>query len=304
MGRTDNDPATYPRLADVIGFCTAGKVVELAEQVVCIQRDHGDRAERKHARMKYTIDDRGLDWFKAELERRLGWSLEPARQFHFETNGDQLGWSDDDRHYTLFVENGRIKGPMLDGLRAIATLHHGEFRLTPNQNLIIAQIADRPPIAALIEEFGLGRDHSPLRRNAMACVAFPTCGLAMAESERYLPGLITKLDNIMAECGLEDTPITLRMSGCPNGCSRPYIAEIGFSGRAPGRYNLYLGGGFHGQRLNRMVLENAGEETILATLEPMLRRFARERTPGEHFGDFTIRAGLVREVREGKDFNS
>ncbi|MGE5386750.1 MAG: assimilatory sulfite reductase (NADPH) hemoprotein subunit [Betaproteobacteria bacterium] len=313
LGRTDRDPATYPRLADVIGFCRPEEVLAIAEQVVKLQRDYGDRVERKHARMKYTIDDRGLDWFKAELERRLGFALEPARPFRFETNCDRFGWttgSDGWSHYTLFVENGRVRDGaerhLLTGLAEIAKIHSGEFRLTANQNLIIARIAeaDRESIAALLAEYGLDGNFSLLRRNAMACVALPTCGLAMAESERYLPTLMTKLEALMAECGLADESIIVRMSGCPNGCSRPYLAEIGFSGRGPGTYNLYLGGGFHGQRLNRLVLENANEEKLLATLTPIIRRYADERQPGERFGDFVIRAGIVREVIEGRDFNS
>ena len=312
MGRTDNDPATYPRLAEIIGFCPPERVVELAEQVVLLQRDFGDRVERKHARMKYTIDDRGLPWFKAELERRLGWALAEARPVHFDTNGDRLGWSpalDGSFHYTLFVENGRVKdvgaARLMTGLGEIARRHEGEFRLTPNQNLIIANVSPerRPMIDALLAEYGLDHGQGLLRRNSMACVALPTCGLAMAESERYLPSLVTKLEAILAECGLADTPITLRMSGCPNGCSRPYLAEIGFSGRGPGTYNLYLGGGFHGERLNRLVLENVGEEKILATLTPMLRHYATARQPGEHFGDFLIRAGIVRAVGHGSEAN-
>lgn len=308
MGRTDKEPSTYPRLADVIGFCPPDKVLEVAEQVVCIQRDYGDRVERKHARFKYTLDDRGLDWFKAELESRLGWPLPPPRPYRFETNCDAMGWVEEANgraHYTLFVENGRIRDGMQAALREIAGIHSGDFRLTPNQNLIIAGIEPnrRESIAAKLAEHGLDRPPGMLRRNAMACVALPTCGLAMAESERYLPSLIDKLEAIVAACGLGDTPITVRMSGCPNGCSRPYIAEIGFSGRGPGKYNLYLGGGFHGQRLNCLYLENVGEERILEALAPILRRYAAERMEGERFGDFVIRTGYVREIRAGREFN-
>ena len=301
MGRTDHEPATYPRLADVIGFCLADQVIAVATQVVAIQRDYGDRVERKHARFKYTLDERGLDWFRTELEQRLGWRLGAARAVHFESNCDRFGWSeaaDGSSYYTLFVENGRVRDELRAGLAEIARGHGGDFRLTPNQNLIIAGIApgEQTRIAALLAAHGLDRPHSLLRRNAMACVALPTCGLAMAESERYLPSLIGKLEAIAAECGLADTPIIVRMSGCPNGCSRPYLAEIGFSGRGPGTYNLYLGGGFHGQRLNSLFLENVGEEKIVSTLAPILRRYATERTAGEHFGDFVIRAGYVREI--------
>ncbi|CCG42220.1 assimilatory sulfite reductase (NADPH) hemoprotein subunit [Magnetospirillum molischianum] len=310
MGRADNDPSTFPRLADLIGFCRPDEVIALAEAVVSIQRDYGDRVTRKHARMKYTIDDRGVDWFKGELERRLGRTLEAPRPFVFTANTDPFGWTEgeDGRlHLTLFIENGRVKGRMMEGLRAIAAIHQGDFRLTANQNLIVANIpaAERPRIEALLAEYGLyGNDDGPslLRRNAMACVALPTCSLAMAESERYLPEFITRLDGILAEYGLGEVPIILRMTGCPNGCARPYVAEIGFSGRGPGTYNLYLGGGFHGQRLNRLFLENADEETIVATLTPIFRRFATERGAAEHFGDFLIRVGIVEPVTSGRCF--
>jgi sulfite reductase (NADPH) hemoprotein beta-component len=302
MGRTDNEPNTYPRLADVIGFCTPEQAVEVAEQVVGIQRDFGDRADRKRARFKYTIDERGLDWFKAELTQRLGWSLDEARPFRFDTNGDRYGWTEGlggASHYTLFIENGRVQDAdgtaLMTGLREIARVHAGEFRLTPNQNLTIANVAadKRSEIEALLKAHGLDGTQSVLRRAAIACVALPTCGLAMAESERYLPHLITRFEEIVAECGLEDEPITIRMSGCPNGCSRPYVAEIAFTGRAPGKYNVYLGGGFHGERLNRLFRENVGEETILEELGPMIRRYAAERTAGERFGDFVMRAGYL-----------
>ncbi len=314
MGRTDNEPATYPRLADVIGFCAPEQVVAVAEQVVTIQRDFGDRVDRKHARLKYTIDDRGLEWFRAELDRRLGWSLADARPFRFETNSDRYGWShalNGRLHYTLFIENGRIRdtaeAPLMTALREIARVHTGEFRLTPNQNLIIANVPaeQRPQVDGLLTSYGLedATRQSVLRRHAIACVALPTCGLAMAESERYLPSLITKLEAIVAACGLADDPIIIRMSGCPNGCSRPYVAEIGFTGRAPGKYNVYLGGGFHGQRLNKLFLENAGEESILEALVPIIHRYAVERLPNERFGDFSIRAGYVKETRVGREFN-
>jgi sulfite reductase (NADPH) hemoprotein beta-component len=196
---------------------------------------------------------------------------------------------------------------LLDGIQAIAKVHRGIFRVTPNQNLIIADVSpkQRPVIEKLLKEYKLDGRHrqSGIRLNAMACVALPTCGLAMAESERYLPSLLTKIEAILEPLGLKDEPITIRMSGCPNGCSRPYIAEIALTGRAPGKYNLYFGGGFHGQRLNKMYLENAGEEAILAALKKVFVQFARERLPGEHFGDFTIRAGYVTEVKEGRYFN-
>ena len=315
LGRTDQAPKTYPRLASVIGSIDADRLLETIDAVMSVQRDYGDRVDRAHARFKYTIDDKGLDWITAEIERRLGFALAPAQPFTFTSNGDPLGWTtgqDGNEHCTLLIENGRVVNtpdlPMLDGLRAIAQVHEGTFRITPNQNLIISDIApeDRSAIEALLREHGLEgseKGRSGLRRNSMACVALPTCGLAMAESERYLPGLITKIEAILDTHGLTDEPITIRMTGCPNGCARPYIAEIGLTGRAPGKYNVYLGGGFHGQRLNKMYLENVGERTILEALDNTLGHYARDRTPGERFGDFAIRAGYVAEVKEGRAFN-
>lgn len=310
LGRTDRAPKTYPRLASVIGYVDADQLFATIDAVLAVQRDYGDRVDRAHARFKYTIDDKGLDWITAEIERRLGFALAPARDYAFTSNGDPLGWTtgeDGLEHNTLFVENGRVLNATLDGLRAIAQVHTGTFRITPNQNLIIADVApeDRPAIEALLAEYGLDESErrSELRRNSMACVALPTCGLAMAESERYLPDLITKIETILDGHGLRDEPITIRMTGCPNGCARPYIAEIGLTGRAPGKYNLYLGGGFHGQRLNKMYLENVGERAILDALDTTLGHYARDRTPGERFGDFAIRAGYVVEVKEGRHFN-
>jgi sulfite reductase (NADPH) hemoprotein beta-component len=304
MGRTDQAPETYPRLADVIGFVPADRMLAVADAVMSVQRDYGDRVDRAHARFKYTIDDKGLDWIKAEIERRLGFALEPARPYRFTSNGDAIGWvegHDGTAHFTHFIENGRIADrpdyPLMEGLREIARIHRGNFHLTPNQNLIIAGIAPaaRPAVTALLQQYGLldrGRQ-SALRRNAMACVALPTCGLAMADSERYLPSLITRIEALLAAHGLEDEPITIRMTGCPNGCTRPYIAEIGLTGRAPGKYNLYLGGGFHGERLNILYLENVGEPAILDALGKTIAHYARDRIADEHFGDFVMRAGYV-----------
>ena len=304
MGRTDNEPHTYPRLADVIGYIPRDRLIAATDAVMGVQRDFGNRAERARARFKYTIDDKGLDWVKGEIERRMGSSFEPARPFQFDSNGDQFGWHQNDNgrfNYTLFIANGRVSNlegcRIMDGLRAIAHVHDGVFRLTPNQNLIIADVAAdaRAGIDALLAEYGLADSNaqSALRLNSIACVAMPTCGLAMAEAERYLPDLITRIDAILADNGLLEEPITIRMSGCPNGCSRPYVAEIAMTGRAPGKYNLYVGGGFHGERLNVMIRENIGEAAILEILGEQFGRFARERQPGEHFGDFVLRAGYL-----------
>jgi sulfite reductase (NADPH) hemoprotein beta-component len=304
MGATHGDAATFPRLADVIGFIRPEQLLEVAENVVKVQRDYGDRTSRKHARLKYTIEDRGIAWFVSELEKRLGYALQPARPFEFEHNGDRFGWiqgHDGRWNLTLHIDSGRVadvEGQRhLTGLREIARIHKGDFRLTPNQNLIIAGIAPeaRPAIEALVEAHGLAgfKRASPLRRNALACVALPTCALAMAEAERYLPTVVGLLEERLAAHGLADENILLRITGCPNGCARPYLAEIALVGKAPGRYNLFLGGDRRGQRLNRLYRENIDEAGILAALEPLFAAYARERLPGEGFGDFTVRAGHV-----------
>jgi sulfite reductase (NADPH) hemoprotein beta-component len=314
MGRTDQAPETYPRLASLIGFIPAQGLVATIDAVMGTQRDFGDRLDRGHARFKYTIDEKGLDWVKAEIERRQGFRFEEARPVAFTTNGDDMGWvqgEDGSEHYTLYVENGRllnhVDAPLMAALREIARQHTGHFRLTPNQNLTIPDVS--AAIKTMIEGYVADgtfpdiRNQSALRMNAVSCVALPTCGLAMAESERYLPSLITKIEALLSQHGLDGEDIKIRMSGCPNGCSRPYIAEIGLTGRAPGKYNLYLGGGYHGQRLNKMYRENIGEAAILEALNEVIARFAAERFPGERFGDFAIRAGFVAEVTEGRYFN-
>lgn len=314
MGMTHGDTKTYPQLARVIGFCTPDQVIEVAEKIITIQRDYGNRAERKYARFKYTIDARGLEWITNELNERLGWALEQARAYEFEHNGDRYGWikgSNDEWHFTLFIENGRVLDtedyPMMTGLREIAKVHEGDFRLSPNQNLIISNVTNekKRQIVGLIEEYGLtdGAHHSALRRSSIACVAFPTCGLAMAEAERYLPVLLDKLELIIDEAGLREKEIVIRMSGCPNGCSRPALGEIGFIGKAPGKYNMYLGASFTGNRLNKIYRENIEEEEILALLRPLIFQYAKEKLEGEHFGDFVIRAGHVKAVQSGLDFH-
>lgn len=312
MGMSHGQKDTYPRLADVMGFCTPEQAVDVAEKVVLVQRDYGDRTNRKHARLKYTIQDRGIEWFKAEVEKRLGYGLQPAQPFSFDSMGDRYGWTqgpNGDWHLTLFFQNGRLRDidgcQMRTGLREIAKVHTGDFRLTANQNLVIASITpeQRPVIEALLSKYGLDKQNSTtgLRLNSMACVALPTCGLSLAESERYLPTLVTELESVVEEAGLRDDEIVIRMTGCPNGCARPYLAEIGLVGRAPGKYNLYLGAAFNGTRLNKLYKESATQELIIAELGTILRRYATERLPGERFGDFTIRAGYVAAVTSGAE---
>ncbi|SFP45684.1 assimilatory sulfite reductase (NADPH) hemoprotein subunit [Salibacterium halotolerans] len=315
LGMTHGETDTYPQLGRVIGFCPVDHIVEAVEKLLTIQRDYGNRSNRKNARFKYTIDTHGLDWLKNELKERLGWDLEEERAYHFDSNGDRYGWmkgSNNRWHLTLFIENGRIKDTedyqLMTALREIAKVHTGEFRLSPNQNLIIGNVTSqkKKKINELVEQYGLsdGERDSALRRNAMACVAFPTCGLAMAESERYLPSLLEKLEGTMDEAGLRDNEITIRMTGCPNGCARSTLGEIGFIGKGPGKYNLYLGGGFAGERLNKLYRENIGEEEILSILQPMLQEYARERLEGEPFGDYVIRAAYVDAVHDGREFHA
>lgn len=315
MGSTHGNEATYPRLADVIGYCPAEKIVDVSEKVVLVQRDFGDRTDRKHSRFKYTVDDYGPEWILAKLNEYLGYNLEPARPYEFTDNGDRFGWVEDvngNFHYTMFVEGGRVLDtpsyPMRTGLREIAKIHDGDFRLTANQNLMIANVspAKREHIEALMEQYGIKDSHekSALRLSSIACVALPTCALALAEAERYLPEVITDLEETIEEAGLRHDSITIRMTGCPNGCGRPFIAEIGFVGRGPDRYNLYLGGGHAGQRLNKLYRQDIAANEIKSILSPILHHYAKERQEGERFGDFVIRTGYVVATVQGKDFHA
>jgi sulfite reductase (NADPH) hemoprotein beta-component len=304
LGNTLEDETTYPRLADVIGFVKKEQIIQIAETVIGIQRDYGNRVNRKNARLKYTIDQRGLDWFTTELHQRLGWELEKAASFSFKTNGDIYGWhkgTNGKWFLTLFVENGRVKNTkgytLKDGLREVAALHASDFRLTGNQNLIIGNVEEKEKesIEAILKKHGIlnHQKQTGLRLHSMACVALNTCGLAFAEAERYLPSLIDKLDKIMATNGLEKEAINIRMTGCPNGCARSYLGEIGFVGRAVGRYNLYLGASHQGDRLNALYKEMLSEEEILAALTPIIEAYSRKRKAGEHFGDFVLREGYI-----------
>lgn len=314
MGMSHGDKETYPQLAKVIGFCTPDQILDVAEKVITIQRDYGNRSERKNARFKYTVDRLGLETVKAELERRLGWSFDEAKSYHFDSNGDRYGWVKGVKgkwHFTMFVEGGRVVDKddykLMTAVREIAKVHTGDIRLTANQNLIIANVtsAKKKKISELIDQYGLtdGKHHSALRRSSIACVALPTCGLAMAEAERYLPVLIDKIDAIVDENGLRNEEITIRMTGCPNGCARHALGEIGFIGKAPGKYNMYLGAAFDGSRLSKMYRENIGEEEILKELRAILPRYAKERNEGEHFGDFVIRAGIINATTDGTNFH-
>jgi sulfite reductase (NADPH) hemoprotein beta-component len=308
MGSTHGDARTYPRLADVLGFIRPEQLIPAAEAVLTTQRDFGNRSDRKLSRLKYTIDKHGLAWFIEEVEKRIGEKLPAAREYDFSHSGDRFGWTEgfDGRwHLTLRIESGRIidteKQQGLSGLREIAKIHQGDFRLTPNQNLIIASVASdqRNTIDQLVKQYGLDnyQHSSAMRLYALACVAFPTCTLAMAEAERYLPSFLDSVEVILKKYSLEQAPILLRISGCPNGCSRPYLGEIALVGKALGRYNLQLGADFQGRRLNRLYKENINEAGILETLEPLLRDYASLRLDNEAFGDYLFRSGVLSEPK-------
>lgn len=302
MGRSHGNTVTYPRLADVIGYFKAEHVVEIAKAVLLVHRDFGDRTDRKHARLKYVVAERGVDFVCAEIERRAGIKLEPVRQYAFLTTNDTYGWHkaiDGTNFLTLFVETGRVKDVegrrQKTALRQIAERFKSiEFRLSGNQNVMIANVsdADKAAINAVLAEHGVHTENqaSRLHGNSMACPALPTCGLALAESERALPGLIDRIEKLCGDLGLGSEEIIIRSTGCPNGCARPYMAEIAFVGKAPGRYQLWLGGNAAGTRLNKLFKDVIKEAELEAELRPLLARFATERTGNERFGDWCDRA--------------
>ena len=304
MGRSHGNEVTYPRLADVIGFFKPQHVVDVAKAVLTIHRDFGDRTDRRHARLKYVVAERGLDFIRVEVNQRAGITLEPARDYKFTTTGDTYGWHkalDGTNFLTLFVETGRIKdnGSLRQktALRRIAEkLANIEFRLSANQNVILANVAesDRAAITALLAEHGVKTENQAtvLHAAAMACPALPTCGLALAESERMLPALVDRIEKLAAEVGLAGEEIIIRSTGCPNGCARPYMAEIAFVGKAPGRYQLWLGGNTSGTRLNKLFKDVVKEPDVEAELRPILARYAQERNSGERFGDWCERVFL------------
>ncbi|KAI9665463.1 MAG: hypothetical protein M1831_001605 [Alyxoria varia] len=313
MGVTHNNKKTYPRTGSMLGYVSPEDVHIACEKVMLVQRDNGDRKNRKHARLKYTIDDMGLDVFRSKVEEIWGQKFEEPRPFRFDSNIDTFGWQKDEKgnhHFTMFIENGRIEDtpdfPMKTGLREIAKIHMGEFRLTGNQHLILSDVSSDqlPTMKEMLAKYKLDNTNfSGMRLSSSACVAFPTCGLAMAESERYLPELITKLEGTLEESGLRQDSIVMRVTGCPNGCARPWLAEVGLVGKSYGAYNLYLGGGYHGQRLNKLYRSSIMEPEILDILKPLIKRYAIERGDGEKFGDFLVRSEVIKETTEGKTFH-
>jgi sulfite reductase (NADPH) hemoprotein beta-component len=297
---------TYPRIADVLGFFPAERVVDVARAVITAFRDFGDRTNRKHARLKYVLAERGPAWFRAEVEGRAGFVLEPARPFAFERQGDLFGWhrqSDGRWFLGLYVETGRIRDTpprrLKSALRTVIGTYQPEIHLTPSQNLLLAGIpeSEKDTITTILTAHGIPveRQAAAVRRASMACVALPTCGLALAEAERALPAVLDRLESLLEELGLGDEEIIVRMTGCPNGCARPYMAEIALVGRAPGRYNLYLGGTVAGTRLNREYRAGLRIEDLIDELRPVLARWKNERLPRERLGEWVERV-LWREV--------
>lgn len=316
LAMTHGDTSTYPRRADDFGFIPVDQTLAFAEAVVTTQRDWGNRSNRKNAKTKYTLDRVGIDVFKAEVEKRAGSQFEASRPYEFTERGDRIGWSEgiDGKHYlSLFIENGRILDypgkPLKTGMAELAKVHKGDFRITANQNLIVAGVsaAQKELIESIAVKHGLmDASTSEQRKNSMACVAFPTCPLAMAEAERFLPSFVTEVEGILEKHQLpKEENIILRVTGCPNGCGRAMLAEIGLVGKAPNRYNLHLGGNRSGTRVPKMYKENITDKQILQEIDELVARWSKEREENEAFGDFVIRVGIIEEVVISKrDFHA
>lgn len=313
LAMTHGDESTFPRKADDFGFISLDKTLDVAAAVVSTQRDWGNRVNRKNAKTKYTLERVGVETFKAEVEKRAGVTFEPSRAYEFTARGDRFGWVkgiDNKHHLTLFIENGRIldtaAGPIKTGMKEIAKIHQGDFRLTANQNLIIAGVpeAQKDAIHALAEQYGLVKPSvSKQRLDSMACVSLPTCPLAMAEAERYLPEAVTEIEGILAKHGMSEESIIYRITGCPNGCGRAMLAEVGLVGKGPNKFNLHIGGNRNGTRIPRMYKENISDVEIMQTLDELIKRWSEERDDGEAFGDFVIRAKIIAPViNSAKDF--
>ena len=313
LAMTHGDTSTFPRKADDFGFISLDHTLAVAEAVVTTQRDWGNRVNRKNAKTKYTLERVGVENFKAEVEKRSGANFTKSRPYEFTSRGDRIGWVegvDGKHHLTLFIENGRIldyPGKTLKtGCAEIAKIHPGDFRLTANQNLIVAGVPKelKSQIEQLAREHGLMADDVSIQRiDSMACVSLPTCPLAMAEAERYLPDAVTQIEEILAKHGMSDESIIYRVTGCPNGCGRAMLAEVGLVGKGPGKYNLHLGGDRQGTRIPRMYRENIDKKEIMSELDSLIGRWSKERDAGEAFGDFLIRAEVVKPVIDSaKDF--
>jgi sulfite reductase (NADPH) hemoprotein beta-component len=305
MGTTHGNPDTYPRLATVLGYASKEDILKVVYEIATVQRDFGNRSDRKLSRLKYTIDRLGLDEFKKELEKRIGFELAPAKPFKFDTRSDDYGWQqnhENNWYYTAFVENGRVLDEEVVKFKTaflqIAEARKANFIFTCNQNVIVSDIKpeDKEFVEEILNRYGVieyTAKASNLRKEAIACVAFNTCPLALAEAQRYMPHLITQIENLMEKHGIKDEKIVTRMTGCPNGCARPYIAEIGFVGTNYGRYNVMLGSDVEGTRLNKLYKENLDEQEILTELDGLFARFVTNRNKEEAFGDFVMREAIV-----------
>jgi len=300
MGMSHGNAQTFPRLADVIGFLTPEHLEAVTKAVITIHRDFGDRTNRKHARLKYVLEERGVEWFRIEVEQRTGTKLEPARPFKFTRQGDLLGWHEQTNgnyFLGLFVENGRIRDAegyqLKTALRRVIERFGPEIRLTPSQNILLVNVPSeqRAAIEQVLSDHGVSTTNpfSRTRIASMACPALPTCGLALAESERAMPGLLTRIEGLLAELGLQEEELIIRMTGCPNGCARPYTAEIGFVGKGPNKYQIYFGGNEASTRLNRLYKDSVKSEDIINELRVVLARYVQGRADGERFGDFCER---------------
>lgn len=310
LGATHGNAATYPKRGEIIGFVAKEKVLDVVWHIAAIQRDHGNRSDRKLSRLKYTVDRLGADFFVAEIEKRCGVKLEDAKPYAFTYRGDPFGWVEDHAgtwHYGIFVENGRVVDEhgynVKSALYEIAQSGLCHIRFTGNQNLMLVNVVEKnkATIDGLLAKHGVKHEPaSPTHKEAIACVALPTCPLALAEGQRYLPELISKIDALQEKHGLGDTPITTRMTGCPNGCGRPYLAEIGFVGKAAGSYAMRLGGDYEGERLNQVYREEVNEAEILSELDHLFGEFTAKRNDGERFGDYIFRTHFNSQIFDGK----
>ncbi|MFT7087013.1 MAG: sulfite reductase (NADPH) hemoprotein beta-component [Rickettsiales bacterium] len=292
MGMTHGNEKTYPRVGNEIGYVAKEHILQVVENILTTQRDFGNREDRKQARLKYTIDRLGLDWFKGELESRIGFNLEAAKPYEFKNRADIYNWFKDEKgqdNFTLFVENGRILGDVKNAMNEIAQRELADFNFTNNQNVVLAGISDKKAVEEILEKYNLVNNQSKSRQNSMACVALNTCPLALAEAQRYMPDLLTRIEELLAKNNLADEEISFRMTGCPNGCARPYLAEVGFVGKSMGHYNMYLSGSATGTRLNKLYKESLNEQQILSELDFWFKEFSKERQGNESFGDFTFR---------------
>ncbi|CAN5516318.1 assimilatory sulfite reductase (NADPH) hemoprotein subunit [soil metagenome] len=305
LSATHGNEHTYPRLASELGFVSIENgeknLMKTIYEVLTVQRDFGNRSDRKLARVKYTIDRMGVDGYREELEKRIGFKLEPAKPFEFTDRKDYYGWNKNHKglwYYTIFVEHGRITDDINSATKTalyeIAQTGKAMFRFTGNQNITVGDVSakDKAEIDAILEKFhvkNFTEKSSAIRKNSIACVAFNTCPLALAEAQRYLPSLVTKLEPVLAKYKLSEDEIIIRMTGCPNGCGRSPAAEIGLVGTSYGHYNLHLGGDRIGTRLNTKFKDSLNEEQIISELDNLFANYSKQKKGNETLGDFAHR---------------